>query len=96
VAGNELAHPSGHAVAHADGHGAGHDEPVLAPDQLKPMPFQKLGRVAAVVVAIVLVLIAFIGNHRGNVEKVFLVAIAAIMVFMLVVDFFLKRVGLRS
>jgi hypothetical protein len=92
VAGNELAQPGGHAVEH----GGEHDEPVLAPDQLRPMPFQKLGRVAAVVVAIVLVLMAFFGNHRGNVEKVFLVAIAAIMLFMLIVDFFLKRVGLRS
>ena len=41
------------AVAHATGHGevehheAGHDEPVVAPDQLKPPPFRRLTLFAA-------------------------------------------------
>jgi hypothetical protein len=98
VAGNELAHAHAgeHAVDHSAGHGAGHDEPVIAPDQLKPTPFKRLIRLAATLTIIVLPVMAFFGNHEGNVEKVFLVGISGLMLLLVIVAFFLKRAGLRN
>jgi hypothetical protein len=98
VAGNELAHaqPGEHAVdQHGAGHGEEHDA-VVAPDQLKPVPFRRLTVVAAFLTAIVLVLMALIGNHRGNIEKVFLIGIAGLIVLMVTVDVVLRRRGLRN
>ena len=91
MASEELVHQGAHVVEHTEEH-----EPVIAPDQLKAAPFPKLTRFLAVFVSAVLVVISLIGNHRGNVEKVFLIAIAAIMVSAVVVDFFLKRAGLKN
>jgi hypothetical protein len=91
VASEELVHQGAHVVEHTEEH-----EQVVAPDQLKPAPFPKLTRFLAVFVSAVLVVMALIGNHRGNVEKVFLIAIAAIMVLAVILDFFLKRAGLKN
>jgi hypothetical protein len=41
-------------------------------------------------------LMAFIGNHQGGVEKIFLVGISAFLLLMLIIDFFLRRAGLRT
>jgi hypothetical protein len=89
-----VAHPAGHGeVEH---HEAGHDEPVLAPDQLKPSPFRRLTLLAAWATAAVLPLMAFVGNHEGNVEKVWLVGIAVLIVIAIVGDYFLRKAGLRN
>jgi Protein of unknown function (DUF2631) len=94
VAGNELTHPAGHGeVEH---HAAGHDEPILSPDQLKPQPFRRLTVFAAFFSAAALVIMAFFGNHQGDTEKVFLVAIAALIVIVVIGDFFLRKAGLRN
>jgi hypothetical protein len=95
VAGQELAQAGGHA---ADHHAADHHEhePVVAPDQLKQPPFRRLWIFGGAVTIIVLVLMAFFGNHRGNVEKVFLVGIAAVMLLGGIVAYFLKKLGLRN
>jgi hypothetical protein len=91
---NELAHPAGHGdVEH---HEAGHDEPVVAPDQLKAPPFRRLTLLAALATAAVLPCMAFVGNHEGNVEKVFLVGIAALILIGIIGDFFLRKAGLRN
>jgi hypothetical protein len=93
VAGNELTHPAGHGVEHHEG---GHDEPVLAPDQVKPLPFRRLTPIAAFVSAALLVIMAFFGNHQGDTEKIYLVGIAAIIVLVVIGDFFLRKAGLRN
>lgn len=94
MAGNELTQAAGHEeVEH---HKAGHDEPVVAPDQLKPPPFRRLTLLAALFTAAALPVMAYIGNHEGNVEKVFLVGIAALIVIAIVADFFLRKAGLRN
>lgn len=94
MAGNELTHPTGHdEVEH---HQAGHDEPVVAPDQLKPPPFRRLTLLAALFTAAALPVMAFIGNHEGNVEKVFLVGISALILIAIIGDFFLRKAGLRN
>jgi hypothetical protein len=88
VAGHELAHPGEHAVEH-------HEE-VVAPDQLKPPPFRRLILASAYLSIVTLVIIALVGNHRGNVEKVFLIGIAFVMLLMIIGDFFLRKLGLKS
>lgn len=70
------------------------NEPVLSPDQLKPSNPRK-ARVGAVA-AIVILLLMTIGNHKGNTENYFLIGIAALIVIMLVVDWVLRRNGLRG
>jgi multisubunit Na+/H+ antiporter MnhB subunit len=70
------------------------DEPVTSPDQHKP-GHRKLGRVAALGVAVVLLLMIF-GNHRGRVEDIFLLVIAAGLIGMVIGDVVLRKNGLRS
>jgi type IV secretory pathway VirB2 component (pilin) len=73
-----------------------HHEEVVAPDQLRPTVSGRLARFGAIVTIIALVLMALIGNHRGGVEKIFLIAIAALILLMLILDFVLRRAGLRN
>jgi len=56
----------------------------------------RAARLGAIITIIALPLMAFFGNHQGGIEKVFLVGIAGFLLLMLVVDFFLRRAGLRS
>jgi hypothetical protein len=70
------------------------DEPVTSPDQHKPANM-KLLRFGAVVTAVLLLVMA-IGNHRGRVEDIFLAATAAGLILLLIVDWVLRRNGLRS
>jgi hydrogenase-4 membrane subunit HyfE len=70
------------------------NEPVISPDQRKPTNL-RLVRAAAVVSTLVL-LFCLIGNHTGKVEDLWIVGIAALMLLLLVVDWVLRRNGLRS
>ena len=70
------------------------DEPVTSPDQHKP-GHRRLGRIGALGTAAILVLMMF-SNHRGRVEDIFLVVIAAGLVGMVIGDVVLRRNGLRS
>ena len=69
------------------------DEPVTSPDQHKPANMRLL-RIGAVVVALILLTMTF-GNHRGGTEDVWLIAVAIGLILMLVIDWMLKRNGLR-
>jgi hypothetical protein len=71
------------------------EEPVVAPDQLKP-GHRKSGRIGAIVVAISLVLMMFCNNVVTGVEKLWLVGIAVILVGWVIVDSILRRNGLRG
>jgi hypothetical protein len=70
------------------------DEPVTSPDQHKPANM-KLLRIGAVVTAVILVLMVM-GNHKGRIEDIFLIAVAGSLILMLIVDWVLRRNGLRS
>jgi hypothetical protein len=70
------------------------DEPVTSPDQHKPA-HMKLLRIGAVVTAVLLLLMTM-GNHEGKIEDIFLVAMAGGLILMLIVDWVLRRNGLRS
>ncbi|GAB1642492.1 hypothetical protein KRMM14A1259_29150 [Krasilnikovia sp. MM14-A1259] len=70
------------------------EEPVYAPDQLKPGN-RKLARIGALGTAVLLVVMSFWGNHEGNTENVWLVVIALMLVGAVVVDSVLRRNGLK-
>jgi hypothetical protein len=67
---------------------------VTSPDQRKPINPRK-SRIGAVV-AILVLLVMTLGNHRGNVENIWMFALAAGIALMLVVDWVLRRNGLRD
>ncbi len=69
------------------------EEPVYAPDQLKPGN-RKWGRRGAIGSAVVILLYLW-GNHEGNTENVFLIVTALILIGAVVVDAVLRRNGLR-
>jgi hypothetical protein len=71
------------------------DEPVTSPDQHRPTVSKRLVRFGAVFTILALLAMT-IGNHGGNVENIFLIGIAALIALMLVIDFILRRSGLRS
>src|SRR5215813_3039261 len=61
------------------------DEPVVSPDQLKPTVGRRAARIGAVVTIVILLLMT-IGNKQGHLQDVWLVGIAAIIAFALVID----------
>ncbi len=69
------------------------EEPVYAPDQLKPGN-RKWARRGALGTA-VLILLLFWGNHEGNTENIFLVLFAVGLVIAVIVDTVLRRNGLK-
>ncbi len=66
---------------------------MTSPDQHKPGN-AKLARIAAVAV-IVILLAMLCGNHRGHVEDIFLIVIAALLAVVLIGDLLLRKNGLR-
>jgi hydrogenase-4 membrane subunit HyfE len=70
------------------------NEPVTSPDQHKPTNLRLL-RAAGVASALVL-LLCLIGNHRGKVEDLWIIGVAVLLLAMIVVDWVLRRNGLRS
>ena len=71
------------------------EEEVTSPDQHKPTISKRLARFGAVATIVILLAMLY-GNHRGRVEDIFLIAIAALLALLLVLDFVLRRLGLRS
>lgn len=70
------------------------EEPVYAPDQLKPGN-RKWARRGALGSAVI-ILLFFWGNHEGNTENIFLVLFALGLVGAVVLDSVLRRNGLKS
>jgi hypothetical protein len=70
------------------------EEPVYAPDQLKPGN-RKWARRGAVGAAVI-ILLFFWGNHEGNTENVYLVVIALLLIGVVVADSVMRRNGLKS
>jgi hypothetical protein len=69
------------------------EEPVYAPDQLKP-GHRKWGRRGALGTAVILLLFLW-GNHEGNTENVYLLAIALLLIGAVALDAVLRRNGLK-
>ena len=71
------------------------NEPVTSPDQHKPTNLRMIR--AAGVASIVVVLLCLAGrNHKGHVEDIWIIGVAAGMALLLIVDWVLRRNGLRS
>lgn len=73
---------------------ADHEE-VTSPDQHRPTVSGRLARFGALVTALALVSMT-IGNHEGRIENYYLWGFAGLIVLMLIIDFVLRRSGLRS
>lgn len=67
---------------------------VTAPDQHKPGA-NRSARIGAVATAAILLLMLFGNNHRGNIENIFLIGTAALIILWLVVDWVLRREGIK-
>ncbi|HEU0239160.1 MAG TPA: DUF2631 domain-containing protein [Micromonosporaceae bacterium] len=70
------------------------EEPVTSPDQHKPTPV-KAAYAAGLVVAVIMLLM-LIGNHKGHVEDIWLIGIAATIVLIIVTDYAQRRNGLKK
>jgi hypothetical protein len=70
------------------------NEPVTSPDQRKPVNPRK-ARIGAIV-AVLLLAAMTVGNHKGNVENVWILATAGTIILMIVADWVLRRNGLRD
>jgi hypothetical protein len=84
----------GESASRTEGADVAGNEPVTSPDQHKPANMRLL-RIGAVVTAVIILAMAF-GNHKGKVEDIFLGAIAASLILLLIIDWVLRRNGLRS
>ena len=70
------------------------EEPVYAPDQLKPGN-RKWARRGALGSAVIM-LLYFWGNQEGNTENIWLIGSALALIGALLVDAVLRRNGLKS
>ena len=72
---------------------AADQDPVYAPDQLKPGK-RKRGQKAAIISAVVLLLFYW-GNHEGNTENIWIALFAIGLILAVVLDAVMRRNGLR-
>ena len=72
---------------------AGH-EPVTSPDQHKPTNL-KWARHGGVITIVILLLMLF-GNHRGRIEDLWLIGLAALIAAILIGDWLMRKNGLKS
>ncbi len=70
------------------------EEPVYAPDQLKPGN-RKWARRGAIGSAVIILLYLW-GNHEGNTENVWLIATALLLIGVVLADAVLRRNGLKA
>ena len=69
------------------------EEPVYAPDQLKPGN-RKWARIGAIGTAVILLAMLF-GNHEGNTENIWLIGTALALIAIVIGDAVLRRNGLK-
>jgi hypothetical protein len=73
---------------------AAENEPVYAPDQLKPG--NRKGAQRGAIAAAVVLLLYLWGNHEGNTENIWIVGIALGLIAIVVIDIILRRNGLKA
>ena len=74
---------------------SGDNEPVTSPDQHKPTVSRRAAWVGAIFTIAILLLMT-IGNQLGHIQDIWLIGIAGFIALLLVLDFVLRRNGLRS
>jgi hypothetical protein len=67
---------------------------ITAPDQNKPGR-NRSTRIGAVLSALALLTYLVGNNHRGHIENIWLVATAAVLIGLLLIDWALRRNGLK-
>ncbi|HLT11562.1 MAG TPA: DUF2631 domain-containing protein [Micromonosporaceae bacterium] len=72
------------------------EEPITSPDQHRPTISKRLARFGLLATVLILVAMALGGNHEGRVEDIWVLGIAGLLLLILIVDFILRRTGLRS
>ncbi|MGW4946807.1 DUF2631 domain-containing protein [Actinoplanes sp. NPDC004185] len=72
---------------------AAENEPVYAPDQLKPG--NRKGAQRGAIGAAVVLLLYLVGNHEGNTENIWIIGIAVGLIAIVIIDVVLRRNGLR-
>jgi hypothetical protein len=70
------------------------NEPVISPDQRRPVNPRK-ARIGAVSAVVILLLMLF-PLHHGHIEDLWLAGIAGLIVVMIIGDWILRRNGLRD
>jgi Protein of unknown function (DUF2631) len=95
VTGDEVARRGEAEMAHVDDTHDAHEE-VTSPDQHRRTVSPRLAGLGAVFTIIALLAMAFLGNHEGGIEKIFLVGIAGLILLIIVLDFVFRKSGLRS
>lgn len=72
------------------------EEPVTSPDQHKRTVSPRLARFGAVFTILALVAMAFPRNYLGEIEVVFLLGTAGLLLALVIADWLLRKNGLRS
>ena len=72
---------------------AAENEPVYAPDQLKPG--NRKGAQRGAIGAAAVLLLYLWGNHEGNTENIWLIGTALLLVGIVLADVVLRRNGLK-
>jgi hypothetical protein len=71
------------------------EEPVTSPDQHKPTISRRLARTGAVLTILVLGAMIFPRNYEGFVAVFTVLGVAALILFLLISDWLLRKNGLR-
>ncbi len=74
------------------------NEPVTSPDQHKPGP-RRAARVGAIGTVVVLIMLAFCahgGSQEGQTGMLFVLIVAGLIVAALILDWVLRKNGLKS
>lgn len=69
------------------------EEQILSPDQRKPT--SRKGLYSALLIGAAILLTFLLGNHPGRVEDIFVILFAGSLVAIVVIDAWMRRVGLR-
>jgi hypothetical protein len=71
------------------------EEPVTSPDQHKPTISRRLARTGAVLTILILAAMIFPRNYEGRVAILAMLGLAALILFLLIADWLLRKNGLR-
>lgn len=71
------------------------EEPVTSPDQHKPTISRRLARTGAVLTILALAAMIFPRNYEGFVAVIVVFGVAALILFLLIADWLLRKNGLR-
>ena len=72
---------------------AGSEEPITSPDQRKP-DHPKVFWTLTIIASLIFLALT-LGNHRGNVENLWLIGLAVTGFLTVIIDWTLRRNGLR-